>query len=100
VPAVCPRRSREAATAEAAEVGKGRMGAAVMHSKVCTLAAVLALLLLAERPAHAYIDPGSTSLFLQGLIGGIAALVVLTKSWWQRGLARLRGHKSGGTDPE
>jgi hypothetical protein len=49
------------------------------------------LLVVADAPLHAYIDPGSTSLFLQGLIGGVAALIVVTKSWWQRGLARLRG---------
>lgn len=60
------------------------------------------LLVLAEAPVHAYIDPGSTSLFLQGLIGGIAAAIVLTRSWWQRGLARLRGrgaHDAGDQQP-
>jgi hypothetical protein len=51
----------------------------------------LMLVIVADVPLHAYIDPGSTSLFLQGLIGGVAALIVVTKSWWQRGLARLRG---------
>jgi hypothetical protein len=51
----------------------------------------LLVVFVADAPLHAYIDPGSTSLFLQGLIGGVAALIVVTKSWWQRGLARLRG---------
>lgn len=53
---------------------------------------IVAIALLAlEVPVHAYIDPGSTGLLLQGLIGGIAAAIVLTRSWWQRGIARLRG---------
>jgi hypothetical protein len=60
----------------------------------------LLLVFVADAPLHAYIDPGSTSLFLQGLIGGVAALVVATRSWWQRGLARLRGRKLDGTSAE
>jgi hypothetical protein len=31
-----------------------------------------------------YIDPGSGSLFLQGLAGGIAAIGVLAKVYWRR----------------
>lgn len=65
---------------------------------ILTLIFVAAVAL--EAPLQAYIDPGSTSLFLQGLIGGIAALLVITKSWWQRGLARLRGRKLDDPDPK
>ena len=31
-----------------------------------------------------YIDPGSGSLFLQALAGGIAAIGVVTKVYWRR----------------
>jgi hypothetical protein len=31
-----------------------------------------------------YIDPGSGSLFLQALAGGVAALGVTTKLYWRR----------------
>jgi hypothetical protein len=31
-----------------------------------------------------YIDPGSGSLFLQGLAGGIAAIGVFLKVYWRR----------------
>jgi hypothetical protein len=55
---------------------------------ICALIAIA--LLTVEVRAQAYIDPGSTGLFLQGLIGGIAALIVLTRSWWQRLLSRVR----------
>lgn len=47
-------------------------------------------LFAAQAPVQAYIDPGSTSLFLQGLIGAVAALLVITKSYWQRALSRFR----------
>jgi hypothetical protein len=46
----------------------------------------------------AYIDPGTTSLVLQGLIGGIAAVLVLTRSWWLRAASRFR--PSRGASPE
>src|SRR5687767_1243314 len=46
--------------------------------------------LTAESRVQAYIDPGATGLFLQGVIGGIAAVIVLTRSWWQRILSRAR----------
>ncbi len=36
---------------------------------------------------EAYIDPGSGSLFLQALVGGVAAIGVVTKLYWRR----LRG---------
>jgi hypothetical protein len=32
----------------------------------------------------AYIDPGSGSLLIQGLMGGLAALAVLSKVYWGR----------------
>jgi hypothetical protein len=58
------------------------------YAESCALVAI-ALLTVESRP-QAYIDPGSTGLFLQGLIGGIAAFIVLTRSWWQRILSRIR----------
>ena len=38
------------------------------------LVAIVALLLLLERPAHAYIDPGSGSLIYQALLAGLLGL--------------------------
>ena len=34
--------------------------------------------------AHAYLDPGSGSMLLQLLLGGIAGLVVIFKLYWAR----------------
>ncbi len=41
-------------------------------------------LLVAEVPVHAYLDPGSSSLLLQGIVGAIAAGIVVLKAYWQR----------------
>ena len=32
----------------------------------------------------AYLDPGSGSLLLQGLVAGVASIVVMTKVYWRR----------------
>ena len=34
--------------------------------------------------AHAYIDPGSGSVFLQIVLGGVSGLLVLLKLYWGR----------------
>jgi hypothetical protein len=43
--------------------------------------------LLAERPAAAYLDPGSGSMLLQVLLGGVAGVAVIAKLYWGRLLA-------------
>jgi hypothetical protein len=49
----------------------------------------VALLLLCPHLAHAYIDPGSGSMLLQVLLGGVAGVVVLCRLYWHRLLALL-----------
>lgn len=44
----------------------------------------------AQSHVHGYIDPGSTSMLLQGIIGGVAAVLVVSRSYWARTMARLR----------
>lgn len=51
---------------------------------------VLALSFIVPRDAYAYIDPGSTSLLLQGAIGAIAAILVIGKAYWRRAIALFR----------
>jgi hypothetical protein len=34
--------------------------------------------------AYAYLDPGTASIFLQGIIGGIAATLAVGAVYWQR----------------
>jgi hypothetical protein len=38
----------------------------------------------------AYLDPGSGSMILQLLLGGVAAIGVSAKLWWRRVLRLLR----------
>ena len=47
------------------------------------------LLLAIAGPAQAYIDPSSGSMILQGIIAGIAAILVTAKLWWHRLLVLL-----------
>jgi len=56
-----------------------------------TTRALLATLLLLglAGPAQAYIDPSSGSMILQGIIAGIAAILVTAKLWWHRLLVLL-----------
>jgi hypothetical protein len=43
--------------------------------------------MLAERPAAAYLDPGSGSMLLQVLLGGVAGVAVILKLYWGRVLS-------------
>lgn len=44
----------------------------------------LTLALLCAAPAHAYLDPGTGSMILQVILGGVAAATVAMKLYWQR----------------
>jgi hypothetical protein len=64
--------------------------------------AVLCLwvLLFLTRPAHAYLDPGSGSMVLQLLLGGVAAVGVVIKLFWHRILNIFGIRKEESTNPE
>ena len=51
---------------------------------------VLAALVLMPHEAFAYIDPGSGSAILQGVLGALAAVAVVLKLYWHR-LLRIFG---------
>lgn len=55
-----------------------------------SLAFVVVILLFAgAQPAQAYIDPGNTSMLVQLVVGGIAAVAVLSRRLWQGIVQRL-----------
>ena len=56
---------------------------------------VVAALVVLERPAAAYLDPGTGSMLLQALLGGVAAVGVITKLYWHRLTALFRGKLQG-----
>jgi hypothetical protein len=55
---------------------------------------VIALVVL-ERPAAAYLDPGTGSMLLQAVLGGVAAVGVIAKLYWHRLTAVFRGKPQG-----
>lgn len=57
-----------------------------------------ALLLALPGEAAAYIDPGTGSLILQGLIASLAAAAVAIRAYWYRLKAFFRGAKPAKPD--
>jgi len=57
--------------------------------------AVFALALDLSHPAFAYLDPGTGSIILQLLLGGVAGGMVVAKLYWHR-LKEVFVHNSGG----
>lgn len=55
-----------------------------MSKQLMICAAVLWIGLFLETPVHGYLDPGSGSMFLQLLLGGVAGLTVIGRLYWQR----------------
>lgn len=47
-----------------------------------------------ERPAHAYVDPGTGSMLMQLLLGGVAGLAIIFKLYWNRIKAALGFRKA------
>jgi len=54
------------------------------------LSTVLLLLVLFERPAQAYIDPGSASYLFQLIAGGVLGVVFLLRTYWNRVVTTVR----------
>ncbi len=52
--------------------------------RIVTLAAAAALLLMSTSNAYAYLDPGTGSILLQGLIGAIAGGLFFAKMYWAK----------------
>lgn len=46
--------------------------------------AVAILGLLISAPSHAYLDPGTGSIILQGLLAGIAVAIGIVRGYWQQ----------------
>ena len=58
-----------------------------------------ALLVVAHAPqAHAYLDPGTGSILLQGILAVVAGTAVTLKLYWAK-LKEIFGRPKAGTDP-
>ena len=61
---------------------------------------LIAILLLITPPAWAYLDPGTGSMLLQVILGGIAAVGVALKLFWHKIRVALGFGKSGKAEQE
>jgi hypothetical protein len=60
---------------------------------------IVALLVLTVEPAFAYLDPGTGSMLLQVILGGVAAVAVAIKLFWYKIRAAVGlGKKSNAED--
>jgi hypothetical protein len=58
-----------------------------------TVAALALIALFVATPAFAYIDPGSGSMLVQLVTGGVAGALVLARLYWKRLKDRVTGKK-------
>ena len=61
--------------------------------------AFIAILLMFTEPAHAYLDPGTGSIILQGLIAAVAGAMVTARLYWGR-IKSIFSRKTEKNDPE
>jgi len=60
---------------------------------------IVVLLVLTVEPAFAYLDPGTGSMLLQVILGGVAAVAVAIKLFWYKIRAAVGlGKKSNAED--
>jgi len=59
---------------------------------------VFSLALGLGQPAHAYLDPGTGSMFLQLLLGGIAGALVTLRLYWAQIKLYFSSRKSAKTE--
>jgi hypothetical protein len=57
---------------------------------ICILVLAFLYVLTPWTAAYAYLDPGSGSMVLQVILGGVAGFILLLKLFWHRILAVLR----------
>ena len=63
------------------------------------IALLVAIALVAlESPVEAYLDPGTGSMLLQVLLGGVAAVGVVARLYWHRLIAVFRGASHRGKE--
>ena len=55
------------------------------------LSTLVLMVLLMERPAEAYVDPGSASYVFQVIAGLLLGGVFLLRTWWDRVVTTVRG---------
>ncbi len=55
-----------------------------MYNAVKLAFAAAAIVIVATRPAYAYLDPGTGSILLQGLVAAVAGGIVAARLYWSK----------------
>jgi hypothetical protein len=66
----------------------------VASMRISTVAALATIALLTAAPAYAYVDPGTGSMLVQLVTGGVAGALVLARLYWRRLKDKLTGKSS------
>jgi hypothetical protein len=69
--------------------------ASLQMRKYTLILSLTLFFLFCAKPAQAYLDPGSGSMFLQIILGSIAGLAVLGKIYWHNLLLFFRIRRPG-----
>jgi hypothetical protein len=64
-----------------------------MSTLIAIVLPLIAAILLAPAPARAYVDPGTGSLALQGIIAAVLGLGLTLKLYWRKIRKRLTGKR-------
>jgi hypothetical protein len=64
------------------------------------LIAMTVLVLLVSRSAHAYLDPGTGSMLVQGLLAALAVASATVAAFWTRIVQFFRGRRHSGRPVE
>ncbi|HKY22630.1 MAG TPA: hypothetical protein VJM31_15565 [Vicinamibacterales bacterium] len=67
--------------------------------KNASILLVLCFVWMSQSQVHAYLDPGSGSMLVQLLLGGVAGAAVIMKLGWERFKDIFRSSKSKQTKP-
>ena len=65
-----------------------------MFDRIFIFAIVFVVMMGPHGQAHAYLDPGTGSIMLQMLLGGLAGAAVIAKIYWHRFVSLFRSKKS------
>ena len=71
-----------------------------MKQGLLTTGLIVAVLALTTPSAHAYIDPGTGSFIVQGIIAGVIAVGMSVKIFWHRIRAAVTGRKVSDEDDD
>ncbi|MBB5519490.1 hypothetical protein [Amphiplicatus metriothermophilus] len=64
-----------------------------MKKRSISLALAVIFATSSTSPAYAYLDPGTGSLILQGIIGAVAGGLYFFRSYWMKAVALITGGK-------